>query len=119
MQLLLKLCNERGKNVADLLKLQKSPLEKVLSTRCAHIQNKFGYALRRLKIFLGLMGNDIEEDSSYPKPVGRRSVTYYGVGHMLNDITAACWFTYLLLFLTDIGLTPKVKDQCTLEFTSR
>ncbi|WCJ41911.1 Major facilitator superfamily protein [Euphorbia peplus] len=53
------------------------------------------------------MGNDIEEDSSYPKPVGRRSVIYYGVGHMLNDITAACWFTYLLLFLTDIGLTPR------------
>lgn len=32
---------------------------------------------------------------------------YYGVGHMLNDITSACWFTYLLVFLTDIGLSPR------------
>lgn len=37
----------------------------------------------------------------------RDSVLSYGVGHMLNDLTAACWFTYLLIFLTDIGLTPK------------
>ncbi|KAL5708499.1 hypothetical protein ACHQM5_019290 [Ranunculus cassubicifolius] len=41
------------------------------------------------------------------KPLGRLSVVYYGVGHMLNDITSACWFTYLLVFLTDIGLTPR------------
>ncbi|XP_011009644.1 PREDICTED: major facilitator superfamily domain-containing protein 12-like isoform X2 [Populus euphratica] len=55
------------------------------------------------------MRNDVEndDDDSYPKPVGRRSVFYYGVGHMLNDITAACWFTYLLLFLTEIGLSPR------------
>ncbi|XP_015584626.1 major facilitator superfamily domain-containing protein 12 isoform X2 [Ricinus communis] len=53
------------------------------------------------------MGDDIEDDNSYPKPVGRWPVFYYGVGHMLNDITAACWFTYLLLFLTDIGLSPR------------
>ncbi|KAK3028539.1 hypothetical protein RJ639_037708 [Escallonia herrerae] len=39
-------------------------------------------------------------------PLGRCSVFYYGVGHMLNDITSACWFTYLLVFLTDIGLSP-------------
>lgn len=25
---------------------------------------------------------------------------------MLNDLTAACWFTYLLIFLNDIGLSP-------------
>ncbi|KAF2319329.1 hypothetical protein GH714_014835 [Hevea brasiliensis] len=53
------------------------------------------------------MGDDIEDDISHPNPVGRLSVFYYGVGHMLNDITAACWFTYLLLFLTDIGLSPR------------
>ncbi|XP_009365055.2 major facilitator superfamily domain-containing protein 12 [Pyrus x bretschneideri] len=39
--------------------------------------------------------------------LGRSTVSYYGVGHMLNDITASCWFTYLLLFLTDIGLSPR------------
>ncbi|TXG49103.1 hypothetical protein EZV62_024978 [Acer yangbiense] len=48
-----------------------------------------------------------DDDDSFTKPLGRRSVTYYGSGHMLNDITAACWFTYLLLFLTDIGLSPR------------
>uniref|UniRef100_A0A251K1Q2 Major facilitator superfamily (MFS) profile domain-containing protein n=1 Tax=Manihot esculenta TaxID=3983 RepID=A0A251K1Q2_MANES len=53
------------------------------------------------------MGDDIEDDVSHLNPVGRSSVFYYGVGHMLNDITAACWFTYLLLFLTDIGLSPR------------
>ncbi|XP_024992326.1 major facilitator superfamily domain-containing protein 12-like isoform X1 [Cynara cardunculus var. scolymus] len=39
--------------------------------------------------------------------VARGSVFFYGVGHMLNDITAACWFTYLLVFITDIGLSPR------------
>lgn len=47
------------------------------------------------------------DDDSYSKSVGRWSVFYYGAGHMLNDITSACWFTYLLLFLTDIGLSPR------------
>ncbi|KAL3695272.1 hypothetical protein R1sor_009348 [Riccia sorocarpa] len=37
----------------------------------------------------------------------RRAIFSYGTGHMLNDLTAACWFTYLLIFLTDIGLTPQ------------
>ncbi|OUZ99507.1 hypothetical protein BVC80_533g7 [Macleaya cordata] len=48
-----------------------------------------------------------EEIISWTKPLGRWSVFYYGVGHMLNDITSACWFTYLLVFLTDIGLSPR------------
>ncbi|XP_009142254.1 major facilitator superfamily domain-containing protein 12 [Brassica rapa] len=47
------------------------------------------------------------EEVSFTKPLGRLSVFYYGVGHMLNDITASCWFTYLLLFLTQIGLSPR------------
>ncbi|CAL1408374.1 unnamed protein product [Linum trigynum] len=49
-----------------------------------------------------------EEDLSRVKSdVGRWHVFYYGVGHMLNDITSSCWFTYLLLFLADIGLSPR------------
>ncbi|KAM5552579.1 major facilitator superfamily domain-containing protein 12 [Rosa sericea] len=48
-----------------------------------------------------------DDDDSVTKRLGRCSVMYYGVGHMLNDITASCWFTYLLLFLTDIGLSPR------------
>ncbi|PIA53863.1 hypothetical protein AQUCO_00900448v1 [Aquilegia coerulea] len=47
------------------------------------------------------------DEESCTKPLGRSSVFYYGVGHMLNDITSACWFTYLLVFLTDIGLSPR------------
>ncbi|XP_042027298.1 major facilitator superfamily domain-containing protein 12-like [Salvia splendens] len=46
------------------------------------------------------------DDDSCTKPVGRCAVFYYGVGHMLNDITSACWFTYLLVFMTDIRLSP-------------
>lgn len=53
-----------------------------------------------------VMGDE-ESISSWIKPLGRLSVLYYGVGHMLNDITSACWFTYLLMFLTDIGLSPR------------
>ncbi|EXB75447.1 hypothetical protein L484_002669 [Morus notabilis] len=53
------------------------------------------------------MGNNSDDDDSFTKPLGRWSVFYYGVGHMLNDITASCWFTYLLIFLTDIGLSPR------------
>ncbi|KAK7323890.1 hypothetical protein VNO77_27390 [Canavalia gladiata] len=53
------------------------------------------------------MDTVIEADDSFTKILGRRPIVYYGMGHMLNDITAACWFTYLLLFLTDIGLSPR------------
>lgn len=53
------------------------------------------------------MVNAMGDEDSCAKPLGRLSVFYYGVGHMLNDITSACWFTYLLVFLTDIGLSPR------------
>lgn len=52
------------------------------------------------------MINGVDDEESFNKPVGRWDVFVYGVGHMLNDITSACWFTYLLVFLTDIGLSP-------------
>ena len=29
----------------------------------------------------------------------------YGVGHFLNDMTATCWFNYLLFFLTEVVKT--------------
>lgn len=47
------------------------------------------------------------EELAVAEPLGRWPVLSYGVGHMLNDITSACWFTYLLLFLQEIGLTPR------------
>ncbi|GAB4848974.1 hypothetical protein Ancab_003787 [Ancistrocladus abbreviatus] len=53
------------------------------------------------------MINDMEDEDSFNKPLGRWPVLFYGIGHMLNDITSACWFTYLLVFLTDIGLSPR------------
>ncbi|GJR45442.1 major facilitator superfamily domain-containing protein 12-like protein [Tanacetum coccineum] len=46
--------------------------------------------------------------------LGRWSVLFYGVGHMLNDITAACWFTYLLVFMTGIRLSPMDAATVTL-----
>jgi len=51
------------------------------------------------------MVNEMVDDE--PKSLGRCSVFTYGVGHMLNDITSSCWYTYLLLYLTDIGLSPR------------
>ncbi|KAK0575366.1 hypothetical protein LWI29_037934 [Acer saccharum] len=58
-------------------------------------------------IVSSIAADDEDDYNSYIKPLGRRSVIYYGMGHMLNDITAACWFTYLLVFLSDIGLSPR------------
>ncbi|ONM59065.1 Major facilitator superfamily protein [Zea mays] len=51
---------------------------------------------------------DIEtsNDGQLDEPLGRVSIISYGSGHMLNDITSSCWFTYLLVFLTDVGLSP-------------
>ncbi|KAG6512807.1 major facilitator superfamily domain-containing protein 12-like isoform X1 [Zingiber officinale] len=47
------------------------------------------------------------EEAQNVQPLGRLATLSYGVGHMLNDITSACWFTYLLLFLTNMGLSPR------------
>ncbi|XP_019168100.1 PREDICTED: major facilitator superfamily domain-containing protein 12-like isoform X2 [Ipomoea nil] len=59
------------------------------------------------------MGRDNREEEE-EKPLGRCSVLTYGVGHMLNDITQCCWYTYLLLYLTDIGLSPSSAAIVTL-----
>ncbi|CAL9210449.1 unnamed protein product [Musa hybrid cultivar] len=53
------------------------------------------------------VGDASSEEAQNGTPVGRLTALSYGAGHMLNDITSACWFTYLLLFLTDIGLSPR------------
>lgn len=53
------------------------------------------------------MVDEVAGKESPAVALGRGSVFFYGVGHMLNDITAACWFTYLLVFMTDIGLSPR------------
>jgi Na+/melibiose symporter-like transporter len=37
----------------------------------------------------------------------RSKILAYGVGHVLNDMCASCWFSYLLLFLNDVAqLSP-------------
>lgn len=37
--------------------------------------------------------------ASHVPPLTRCNFASYSVGHVLNDMTAACWFSYLLLFL--------------------
>ena len=34
--------------------------------------------------------------------VFRRTALSYSVGHVFNDLSAACWYTYLLVFLTKV-----------------
>ncbi|KAJ0966271.1 hypothetical protein J5N97_027409 [Dioscorea zingiberensis] len=61
-------------------------------------------------IFPTMVGETYDEstgEAQSAERLGRCSILSYGAGHMLNDITSACWFTYLLLFLTDIGLQPR------------
>lgn len=51
--------------------------------------------------------DQLSDETEIFQPLGRLATLSYGSGHMLNDITSACWFTYLLLFLTEIGLSPR------------
>ncbi|PWZ37808.1 Major facilitator superfamily domain-containing protein 12 [Zea mays] len=55
---------------------------------------------------VNMRDNDSSSDAQLDEPLGRVSILSYGSGHMLNDITSSCWFTYLLVFLTDLGLSP-------------
>ena len=41
-----------------------------------------------------------------PAALPRRVVISYSLGHVLNDMTAACWFSYLLLYLEARGISP-------------
>ena len=34
----------------------------------------------------------------------RRTALSYSAGHVFNDLSAACWYTYLLVFLTKVCL---------------
>ena len=83
-----------------------------------------------MKAFVGVLQSRTEpalsmadaKDAAVPaeaQPLGRWPVLSYGVGHMLNDITSACWFTYLLLFLQQIGLAPRypLHNLCRLPIT--
>ncbi|XP_044965199.1 major facilitator superfamily domain-containing protein 12-like [Hordeum vulgare subsp. vulgare] len=53
-----------------------------------------------------MIGNEPSSELEWDEPLGRVPIFSYGSGHMLNDITSSCWFTYLLVFLTDVGLSP-------------
>ncbi|CAN6212122.1 unnamed protein product [Urochloa humidicola] len=52
------------------------------------------------------MRDESPYEAQMDEPLGRVPILSYGSGHMLNDITSSCWFTYLLVFLTEVGLSP-------------
>jgi Na+/melibiose symporter-like transporter len=54
-----------------------------------------------------MMDSEPSNELQWDEPLGRVPILSYGSGHMLNDITSSCWFTYLLVFLTDLGLSPR------------
>ncbi|XP_062187378.1 uncharacterized protein LOC133890819 isoform X2 [Phragmites australis] len=56
---------------------------------------------------VNMRDNESSNEAQLDEPLGRVPILSYGSGHMLNDITASCWFTYLLVFLTDVGLSPR------------
>ncbi|KAG0484080.1 hypothetical protein HPP92_012164 [Vanilla planifolia] len=62
---------------------------------------------RSKAIMVDAMNDEQSGEWISAEPLGRLAVLSYGAGHMLNDITSACWFTYLLLFLTDLGLSAR------------
>ncbi|XP_062189750.1 uncharacterized protein LOC133892813 [Phragmites australis] len=55
---------------------------------------------------VNMRDNEYTNEAHFDEPLGRVPILSYGSGHMLNDITSSCWFTYLLVFLTDVGLSP-------------
>ncbi|KAF8664246.1 hypothetical protein HU200_054788 [Digitaria exilis] len=55
---------------------------------------------------VNMRDNEPLYEAEMDEPLGRVPILSYGSGHMLNDITSSCWFTYLLVFLTDVGLSP-------------
>ncbi|XP_020582652.1 major facilitator superfamily domain-containing protein 12-like [Phalaenopsis equestris] len=60
-----------------------------------------------MAIMVDAKHDEVSARAEHAEPLGRLAILGYGAGHMLNDITSACWFTYLLLFLTDLGLSPR------------
>ena len=42
--------------------------------------------------------------------LARSHVLAYGMGHTLNDLTATCWFNYLLYFLKKILFVDSATD---------
>ncbi|CAL5083707.1 unnamed protein product [Urochloa decumbens] len=55
---------------------------------------------------VNMRDNESPYEAQMEEPLGRVPILSYGSGHMLNDITSSCWFTYLLVFLTEVGLSP-------------
>ncbi|RCV13704.1 hypothetical protein SETIT_2G367000v2 [Setaria italica] len=56
---------------------------------------------------VNMRDNESSYEAQMEEPLGRVRILSYGSGHMLNDITSSCWFTYLLVFLTEMGLSPR------------
>jgi len=51
----------------------------------------------------------LASDEEIERPISLGQKAAYGVGHVLNDICAALWFSYILLFLqTILGLPAPV-----------
>ena len=66
-------------------------------------------------------GQHSRSSSSTPFPSSSPSVSHatplpshvkwsYGVGHVLNDLVASCWFSYLLVFLRTVLLFPSTQS---------
>lgn len=49
---------------------------------------------------IGTIPVDVPRTISAICPMSRLQIYAYGVGHFFNDIVGACWFNYLLLYLT-------------------
>jgi hypothetical protein len=41
----------------------------------------------------------------------------FSVGHVLNDMTAACWFSYLLIYLTQVSEGWRWSQRACMHYT--
>jgi hypothetical protein len=67
--------------------------------------------------------SSFHDQDGYPviPPLSRLTTACYSVGHFMNDATASCWFSYLLLYLQQVqGLSgmsvtrwqPRSQESC-------
>ena len=59
-----------------------------------------------------LLGSRPLQRGDEDEPLTETCVWAYAVGHVLNDASAACWFSYLLVYLVRLGGGGCVSLSC-------
>jgi len=77
-----------------------------MTDRCENCGDEYERLLSDEEDGLSSAGEDYRDERSPRRPVdvGRRVI--YGLGHVFNDITAAIWFSYTMVFMQNVVGMP-------------